>query len=108
MFTLLHSSTNQELFKKQVCNQSSYYEKYDGAVCPWNWIIYCPSLSAMFDLLHSSTNQEVFEKHLCNKCNRYEKYRGFLIMQRKPSCVTTKLTLFTVSKDEWNTKEDTG
>ena len=28
--------------------------------------------------------------------------------QRKPSCVTTKLTLYTVSKDEWNTKEDTG
>jgi len=27
-------------------------------------------------------------------------------MQRKPSCATTKSTLFTVSKDEWNTKED--
>ena len=24
----------------------------------------------------------------------------------KPSCATTKLTLFTVSKDEWDTKED--
>jgi len=29
-------------------------------------------------------------------------------MQRKPSRATTKLTLFIVSKDEWNTKEDTG
>ena len=29
-------------------------------------------------------------------------------MQRKPSCATTKSTLFTVSKNEWNTKEDTG
>ena len=29
-------------------------------------------------------------------------------MQRKPSCGTTKSTLCTVSKDEWNTKEDTG
>ena len=28
-------------------------------------------------------------------------------MQRKPSCATTELTL-SVSKDEWNTKEDTG
>ena len=28
--------------------------------------------------------------------------------EEKPSCVTTKLTLFTVSKDEWDTKEDTG
>ena len=31
-----------------------------------------------------------------------------MITQRKPSCATTKLTLFTVSKDEWDTKEDTG
>ena len=28
--------------------------------------------------------------------------------ERKPSHATTKLTLFTVSKDEWDTKEDTG
>ena len=27
---------------------------------------------------------------------------------KKPSRVTTKLMLFTVSKDEWNTKEDSG
>ena len=26
----------------------------------------------------------------------------------KPSCATTKSTLFAVSKDEWDTKEDTG
>ena len=26
----------------------------------------------------------------------------------KPSCVTAKLTLFAVGKDEWDTKEDTG
>jgi len=30
------------------------------------------------------------------------------VMQRKPSHATTKSMLFTVSKDEWNTKEDTG
>jgi len=30
------------------------------------------------------------------------------VMLRKPSHATTKLTLFTVSKDEWNTKEDSG
>ena len=29
-------------------------------------------------------------------------------MRRKPLHATTKLTLFTVSKNEWNTKEDTG
>jgi len=31
MFTPLHSSTDQELFEKHVCNHSSHYEKYDGA-----------------------------------------------------------------------------
>jgi len=29
-------------------------------------------------------------------------------MQRKPSHATTKSTLFIVSKDEWDTEEDTG
>jgi len=32
--TPLHSSTNQELFKKYTCNQGNHYEKYDGAVHP--------------------------------------------------------------------------
>jgi len=110
MFTPLHSSMNQELFEKYVCNQSSHYENMivlRAPVIVCNWSIHCPSLSAMFDLLHSSMDQEVFEKHLCNKSSHYEKYRRFLITQRKSSCATTKLTLFTVSKDEWNTK-DTG
>ena len=112
MFTPLYSSTNQELFEKHVHDQSRHCDKYNSAartpVIVWNWSIHCPSLSAMFDLLHSSTNQEVFEKHLCIKSSHYEKYGRFLVTQRKPSRATTKLTLFTVSKDEWNTKEDTG
>jgi len=77
-------------------------------VIVWNWSIHYPSLSAVFDSLHSSTNQELFEKHLCNKSRHYEKYGRSLVMQRKPSHANTKLTLFTVSKDEWNTKEGTG
>ena len=56
-------------------------------------------------MLHSSTNQEVFEKHLCIKSSHYEKYRRFLITQRKPTCATTKLKVFT---DEWDTNKDTG
>ena len=63
---------------------------------------------AMLVLLHSSTNQEVFKKYLCNTSRHYEKYGQFLVTQRKPSHATTKLTLFTVSKDEWNTEEGTG
>ena len=61
----------------------------------------------MFNPLHSSTNQELFEKHLCNRSSHYDKYRRFPL-QRKPSRATAKLTLFAVSKDEWDTKEDTG
>ena len=44
MFTLLHSSTNQKLFEEYVCNQSNYYEKYDGSVCP----SYCLKLKNPF------------------------------------------------------------
>jgi len=72
-------------------------------VIVWNWSIHYPSLSAVFDSLHSSTNQELFEKHLCNKSSCYEKYGRFLVMQRKPSRATTKLTLFTVSKAQRRT-----
>ena len=61
----------------------------------------------MFNPLHSSTNQELFEKHLCNQNSHYEKYGRFRY-KGKPSRATTKPTLFAVSKDEWDTKEDTG
>ena len=62
------------------------------------------SLSAMFNRLHSSTNQELFEKHLCNQNSHYEKYGRFPLR----GGATTKSTLFAVSKDAWDTKEDTG
>ena len=59
----------------------------------------------MFNPLHGSINQELFEKRLCKQNSHYEKIRA---TQKKPSCATTKSTIFTISKDEWNTKEDTG
>jgi len=37
---MLHSSTNQELFEKYVCNQSSHYENMRVPCIPvivWNW-----------------------------------------------------------------------
>ena len=64
-------------------------------------------LSAMFTPLHSSTNQELFKKHLYNQNSHYEKTDDFRY-ERKPSRATTKSTLFAVSKEEWDTKEDTG
>ena len=61
----------------------------------------------MFNPLHNILIQELFEKHLCNQNRHYEKDGRFLL-QRKPSNATAKSTLFAVSKDEWDTKEDTG
>ena len=61
----------------------------------------------MFNPLHSSTNQELFEKHLCNQNSHYENTDNFCY-EGKPSRATAKLTLFAVSKDEWDTKENTG
>jgi len=77
MFYPLHSSTNQELFEKHICNHSSHYEKFDGAVRPvivWKWSIHYPSLSAMFDSLLSSTNQELFENNVSKLSSHYKNY----------------------------------
>jgi len=59
----------------------------------------------MFTSLHSSKNQELSEKHLCNQGSLYEKNTDNFYYTKE---VTTKSMLFTVSKDKWNTKEDTG
>ena len=56
----------------------------------------------MFNPLHSITNQELFKKH---------KVATRMISVKKGSyhmLPGAKLTLFAVSKDEWDTKEDTG
>jgi len=71
--------------------------------------MYYASLLTILNLLHTNMNQGLVEKHLCNQGSHYEKYGRFpLCMQRKLSHATTKSTHYDVSKDEWNTKEDTG
>ena len=40
MFNPLHSSTNQELIEKHLCNQNSHYEKY-GRFLLWREVITC-------------------------------------------------------------------
>jgi len=72
MITLLHSSINQELFKKYACNQSSHYEEIQWYHAPQLKLnIHYPSLLAIFNSLHSSMNQELLEKHLCNQSRNY-------------------------------------
>ena len=57
----------------------------------------------MFNPLHSNTNQELFEKYLCNRNSYDEKYGRFPFRRE----ARAKSTPFPVSKDEWDTKEDT-
>jgi len=63
----------------------------------------------MFNPLHSSTNQ-IFKKNLSNQSiySHYENIWTFSITNGSHHMPTTKLTLFTASKDEWDTKEGTG
>ena len=61
----------------------------------------------MFNPLHSITNQELFEKHLCYQ-EATTKNTGNFHYKGNPSCTAAKLTPIAVSKDKWDTKEDTG
>jgi len=108
IFTLLHGSTNQELSKSTsvikvatMKNMAPY-----APVIIWNWSIHFPSLSAMFNFLRSNTNQELFKKHYCNQGSHYEKFGRFAWYDFHYA--NHVQTTNTVSKDEWNTKEDSG
>jgi len=61
----------------------------------------------MFNPSYSSMNQELFEKHLSNKVATIKIMDDLRYAKETITC-TTKLIPFTVSKDEWNTKEATG
>ena len=83
----LHNITNQELFKKHLCNPRIPKEK-NGAAHP-SYINYCLK-SAVFIMLHCqlcSTQytilriKELLEKHLCNQSSYYEKIWMISIMK---------------------------
>ena len=61
----------------------------------------------MFNPLHSSTNQALFESTSAIKIATMKNTNDFCY-EGKPSHATAKLTPFAVSKDERDTKEDTG
>ena len=60
------------------------------------WKVKYP-LCFFVNLLHSNTNQDPVEKYPCNQ--------DFIAHVEE---AITELTLFAISKDEWNTEEDTG
>jgi len=64
------------------------------------------SSSARVSLLYNKSRSK---KHIYYQNSPHEKcIIKSPVMESKPSYATTKVTLFIVSKDEWNTKEDTG
>jgi len=112
MFTLSHSRMNQELLEKYVCNQSTHYEKCNVAMHP------SYRLKLKYSFPFSVTHYTAVRINNCLKSTSVVKVatmkntdnllRTVSVAQRKPSHATTTLTLFTVSKNEWNTKEDSG
>jgi len=58
----------------------------------------------MFNPLQRSVNQELFEKHLFNQCSLCKKYKRFLFQKESHHQIMS--TLFTLDKDEWDTKEE--
>ena len=62
----------------------------------------------MFNPLLSITNQKLYFKNTSAIEVATMKNTDDFRYEGKPSRATTKSTLFAVSKDEWDTKEDTG
>ena len=107
IFTQFHSSINQELFKKYVCNQCSHHENIMMLCAPshrmklkYPWLPF--SVSYVWLVTQQYESRAVWKASL-NYGSRWK----ILVTQRKSSHTTTKSMLFTVRKDEWNTKEDT-
>ena len=111
MFNPLHSISSQELFWKHFYNLRIPNEMVP---CP-NFINYRLKSEVSITLrcrLYSSRYTVIWTKN-CLKSTSAIKIATLKNMDDfrfvgKPSRARTKLTSFTVSKDEWNTKEDTG
>ena len=111
---LLRSISNQELFEKHLCNPRIPKER-NGVVCP-GYINYHLKSEVSITLrcqLCSTWYTAVRIKN-CLKSTSAIKIAtmtntdNFRYREGKPSCAIAKSTLFAVSKDEWDTKEDTG
>jgi len=104
MFTPLHSRNCSK-------STSAIKEKYDGAARP----SYRLKLKYPFPLSVSCVQliSQQYESITVLKSTSVIKVTTMKntdnsVTQRKPSCETTKLMLFAVSKDEWNTKVESG
>ena len=113
MFNMLHSISNQELFEKHLCNACMPKER-NGAARP-SYINYRlkSEVSITLHCRLCSTHYTAVQIKNCLKSTSAIKIVAMkntddFRYEGKPSRATAKSTLFTVSKDEWDTKEDTG
>ena len=113
MFNPLHSISNQELFKKHLYNPRIPKER-NRAACP-NHINYHlkSEVSITFCCRLCSTRYNSVRIKNCLKRTSAIKIATMkntdnFRFEGKPSCARAKSTPFPVSKDEWDTKEDTG
>ena len=113
MFNPLHNVINQELFEKHLCNPRIPKER-NGTMC-LSYISYHLN-GEVYIMLHCwpcSTCCTAVQIKNCSKSTSAINVATMKSMDNfhfegKSSCTTAKSTLFTVSKDEWDTKEDTG
>ena len=113
MFNPLHSISNQELFKKHLYNPRISKER-NRAVRP-NHINYRLKSKVSITLhcrLCSTRYTAVQTKNCLKSTSAIEiatmKNMDDFRFEGKSSCARAKSTPFPVSKDEWDTKEDTG
>ena len=113
MFNLLHSISNQELFEKHLYNPRIPKER-NRAVRP-NHINYCLKSKVSITLhcrLCSTRYTAVRIKNCLKSTSAIEiatmKNTDDFRFEGKSSRARAESTPFPVSKDEWDTKEDTG
>ena len=106
----LHRISNQELFIKHLCNPRipmernrathrnyiNYRLKSEVSITPCCWLC-----STRYTAVRIKKSTSTFKIPTMKNTDDFH-YEG------KPSCAIAKSTLFAVSKDEWDTKEDTG
>ena len=113
MFNPLRSVSNQELFEKHLCNPCILKEMVPRALGYINDYCLKSEVSITLRCWLCPTRYTAVQIKNCLKSASAIKIATMTIMddfryEGKPSRAIAKSTLFAVSKDEWDTKEDTG
>ena len=113
MFNPLCSISNQELFEKHLCNPRISKEMVPRTPDYFNNYCLKSEVSITLRCRLCPTHYTAVRIKNCLKSASAIKIATMTNMEDfhyegKPSRAIAKLTLFAVSKDEWDTKEDTG